>query len=46
MPETHPNEPEEQDSQATEDDGPAVEDLESDPAYNPDDEDLQSIKGG
>ncbi|HVL96353.1 MAG TPA: hypothetical protein VM266_10880 [Solirubrobacteraceae bacterium] len=32
--------------QATPDEGPDPADLESDPAYNPDDERLEQIKGG
>ncbi len=46
MPETDPTEFDEPDDDALTDDGPDVEDLDSDPAYNPDDEDLQTIKGG
>ncbi len=35
------NEPE-----VVEDDGPAVEELDDDPAYNPQDEELKDLKGG
>lgn len=45
MPETDPNQFDEPDDLTT-DDGPDVEDLEDDPAYDPDDEELKQIKGG
>lgn len=43
MAEIDPNEADQHDGEEVVDEGPAVEDLESDPAYNPQDEDL---KGG
>lgn len=44
--ETDPDELDQDDPHAAEDDGPDVEELEQDPAYNPDDDDLESLKGG
>lgn len=35
-----------EDEPREEDDGPDVADLDSDPAYNPDDEELKDLKGG
>lgn len=47
MPEIDPNEQDQHDPDKTgELDGPDVADLEDDPAYNPQDEDLKKIKGG
>jgi hypothetical protein len=38
--------PEDEPTRTIEDDGPDITELEDDPAYNPDDEELQEIKGG
>jgi hypothetical protein len=46
MPEIDPNEADQHDDDTVVDEGPAVEELESDPAYNPQDEDLKDLKGG
>ncbi len=46
MAEIDPNEADQHDDQGVVDEGPAVEDLESDPAYNPQDEELKDLKGG
>ena len=47
MAEIDPNEADQHDDKPVVDEqGPAVEDLESDPAYNPQDEDLKDLKGG
>lgn len=46
MSDIDPNEQDQHDPDAVEDDGPAVEELESDPAYNPQDEELKDLKGG
>ena len=47
MAEIDPNESDQHDGEGVVDEeGPAVEDLESDPAYNPQDEDLKDLKGG
>ena len=46
MPETDPTERDQADPDVVEDDGPGVEELDSDPAYNPQDEDLKDLKGG
>ena len=47
MAEIDPNEADQHDDQpVVDEEGPAVEDLESDPAYNPQDEDLKHLKGG
>ncbi len=46
MAETDPNELDQHDPDTVEDDGPEVDELDSDPAYNPDDEHLKDLKGG
>jgi hypothetical protein len=46
MPETDPNQFDQPDDETVEDEGPDVSELEDDPAYNPDDDDLETVKGG
>jgi hypothetical protein len=47
MSDIDPNEQDQHDTEVVvEDDGPDVEELESDPAYSPDSEDLKKVKGG
>jgi hypothetical protein len=46
MPETDPDAQDQHDEDVVTDDGPDVAELDSDPAYNPQDEDLKDLKGG
>ena len=46
MTEIDPNEKDQHDDAGAVDEAPAVEELEDDPAYNPQDEDLKNLKGG
>ena len=46
MPETDPTPQDQPEQDVATDDGPAVEELESDPAYNPQEEHLKDLKGG
>ena len=46
MPENDPTQRDQAEQDVETDDGPAVEELENDPAYNPQDEDLKDLKGG
>jgi hypothetical protein len=46
MSDIDPNEQDQHDPQVAEDDGPDVEELEDDPAYNPQDDELKKLKGG
>ena len=46
MAENDPNQQEPSEPDTVADDGPDVEELESDPAYNPQDENLKDLKGG
>ncbi len=47
MAEIDPNEKDQHDpDQVVDDEGPAVDELDSDPAYNPQEEHLKDLKGG
>ncbi len=46
MADIDPNEKDQHDTGEVVDEGPAVEELEDDPAYNPQDEELKDLKGG